>query len=147
MNKKKAGAILAAILLGLGLTACAGGSYDYQYYTAQELNDAMKSGASLLLLDVQPADQYELHHIPGAVFTDAFPGDTPESQAILKTYLKDVKQFDGDVVLICPMGKMGSVNAFDYFAAHGVDPHKLYILEGGQNGWPYACEGTGPLEG
>ncbi len=149
MTKTRWTALALALLLILALCGCGGGAAEDaepQYRTAEELHQAMENGDNLLLLDVQPQDQYDQHHIAGVTATFAFPCDTPETQAILKDYVKDLKSFDGDVILICPMGKMGSGNAFDYFVSQGVDPAKLYILEGGQTGWPYEYEGTGPVE-
>ncbi len=42
-----------------------------------------------------------------------------------------------DVVIICPKGKGGALNAYDYLKSKGVPENRLFILEGGIDDWPY----------
>jgi hypothetical protein len=41
------------------------------------------------------------------------------------------------VVIICPRGKSGASNTYDYIKSKGIPENRLYILEGGIAGWPY----------
>jgi thiosulfate/3-mercaptopyruvate sulfurtransferase len=41
------------------------------------------------------------------------------------------------VVIICPRGAGGAKRAYDHLARQGVADERLFILEQGQQGWPY----------
>jgi rhodanese-related sulfurtransferase len=41
------------------------------------------------------------------------------------------------VVIICPRGKSGAGNTYEYLRAMGISEERLRILEGGIAGWPY----------
>jgi thiosulfate/3-mercaptopyruvate sulfurtransferase len=41
------------------------------------------------------------------------------------------------VVIVCPRGGGGAKRAYDHLAGQGVTGGRLFILEQGQQGWPY----------
>ena len=49
-----------------------------------------------------------------------------------------IRASKGEVVIICPKGKGGAVNTYEYLQSKGVPESRLFILEGGIDGWPYA---------
>jgi len=92
---------------------------------------------SLVIVDVQPAKDFGDHHFRGSIETNAFPTKSDEERKRVDKALPRIQSSKGAVVIICPMGKGGAVNAYDYLKSKGVPESRLFILEGGINGWPY----------
>lgn len=92
---------------------------------------------SMIIVDIQPANEFEQHHFEGSIETNAFPAKTDEEKARLNKALDKIKASKEDVVIICPRGRSGAMNTYEYFKSKGVDEKRLYILEGGIAGWPY----------
>ncbi len=110
----------------------------YNYYTADHLKAAVENNQDLTIVDIQVADEYKAHHIKGSVETNAYPVKTDEEKALLQPLLETIQASDAPVVIVCPRGGGGAERTHQYFTENNVDSSKLYILEGGQAGWPYA---------
>ena len=41
------------------------------------------------------------------------------------------------VVVVCPHGKSGAKNAYEYLASRGINEDRLRILDGGIAEWPF----------
>lgn len=91
----------------------------------------------LIIVDIQPADDFEDHHFKGAIETNAFPVKTDEEKKRLDKIIPKIKASKDNVVIICPRGKSGASNTYDYLKSKGIPENRLYILEGGIAGWPY----------
>lgn len=91
----------------------------------------------MIIVDIQPADEFAKHHFEGSIETNAFPAKTDEEKARLNKALDKIKASKEDVVIICPRGRSGAMNTYEYFKSQGIDEKRLYILEGGIAGWPY----------
>ncbi len=110
---------------------------EYRYISAQELYSQLESGETPLIIDLQPAVYYgSSGHLSGAVSTEAYPADSSELTAKLDAQLS-AAQAASSVILVDMGGKAGAQNAFEHFAASGVDLQKLAILDGGMIAWPY----------
>ncbi|MDK9712234.1 rhodanese-like domain-containing protein [Acidaminobacter sp.] len=108
----------------------------YQYYTAEQTKAAIENNAEIILLDIQVEDEWNAHHIEGAVPTYAYPVKTPEDEAKLAAILPDLAG-EQPIIVICPGGAGGATRSIDYLMAQGVAPERLFILENGQSKWPY----------
>jgi len=98
----------------------------------------LESGKSMVIVDIQPADDFGKRHVRGSIETNAFPAKTQEEKARLYKALGPVASAgDAPVVIICPRGRAGAKNAYDYLKARGVPESRLFILEGGIADWPW----------
>jgi thiosulfate/3-mercaptopyruvate sulfurtransferase len=109
----------------------------YNYYTQDDLKVALESKAPMTLVDIQPAEDFASHHIAGAVETNAFPAKTAEERAKLDGVIETIKGSSDPVVIVCPRGGGGAQNTFAYMLESGIPSAQIYILEKGQEGWPY----------
>ena len=89
--------------------------------SAQELKKMLDSGEDLLLVDVNPADSYEKHHIKGAVFV--------EYETAARWFLQNNVPKDKQIVLYCEntmctsspivsnkLAKLGFTSVFEFRA-------------------------------
>lgn len=106
-----------------------------QYITADQIKADLEGGTPLFLLDIQPEEMFQASHLQGAVGTYAFPVDTPEEKAKIDAVLPDAA--GKNLVIICPKGKGGANNTWDYLVESGYDMSTVFILENGQDGWPH----------
>lgn len=97
----------------------------------------LESGKKMIIVDIQPANEFERHHFKGAIETNAFPAKTDEERKRLDKIIPRIMSSTDNVVIICPRGKSGASNTYEYLRSKGVSENRLYILEGGIAGWPY----------
>jgi rhodanese-related sulfurtransferase len=97
----------------------------------------METGKKMTIVDIQPKNEFEQHHFKGSIETNAFPAKTDEEKKRLDSVIEKIKKSSEDVVIICPRGKSGASNTYDYIKSKGIPENRLYILEGGIAGWPY----------
>lgn len=91
----------------------------------------------LVIIDIQTAENFEEHHFKGSIETNAFPAKSDEEKKRLDKVLPKIQSSKDDVVIICPKGKGGALNTYDYLLSKGIAEGRLFILEGGIGGWPY----------
>ncbi len=127
--------MVAVIATSLLLVACSSG--DYNYISAEEVKEKLEANEGLFLLDIQVEEEFEAHHIDGAVATYAYPTNSEEDYAKLAPYVDQFKQSNDLVVIVCPAGGGGATRTYDYYIEQGVPEEQLFILEDGQQGWPY----------
>lgn len=109
----------------------------YNYISPEELKTRIHSGASQCILDIQVQDEFNEHHIQGAVPTYAYPVKTGEEKARIDLEVARLGQDEDPIIIVCPRGGGGARRTYDYLLEKGVDSDRLYILENGQSGWPY----------
>src|SRR5512143_2442554 len=97
----------------------------------------LTNNKQIVIVDIQPADHFGDHHFKGSLETNAFPAQSAEEKKRLDKTLLLIKSSKGDVVVICPKGKGGALNSYDYLKSQGVPENRLFVLEGGIDGWPY----------
>jgi len=110
----------------------------YNYYTADHLKAALEAEDAFELLDIQVEDEFDAHHINGAVETNAYPVKSDEDKAKLDITLDALKANTNDIVIVCPRGGGGAERTYQHLEAQGIASNRLYILEGGQADWPYS---------
>lgn len=109
----------------------------YNYITADELLSWLKSKKQFYIIDIQPKKDFDDEHIVGAIPTYAFPAKTAEEKKRLDPAVEKVKKDNLPVVVVCPRGKSGAENAYDYIKSKGIDEKRLYLLKDGMSGWKY----------
>ena len=104
---------------------------------AEDFKKWLEAGKSVIIVDIQPAKEYEQHHFKGSIETNAFPAKTDEERARLDKAIEKAKASKDDVVIVCPRGRSGAQNTYDYMKLKGIEEKRLFILEGGVANWPY----------
>ena len=97
----------------------------------------LASNKQIVIVDIQTAENFGTHHFKGSIETNAFPAKSDEEKKQLDKILPKIQSSKGEVVIICPKGKGGALNTYDYLKSKGVPDNRLLILEGGIDGWPY----------
>jgi len=107
------------------------------YIEPQELKVLLDKKNEVILVDIQPAADFEKQHLPGSIETNAFPAAKNEEKARLDKALIVIKASNAPVVVLCPRGKSGAKNSYTYLESKGVPEERMQILEDGIAGWPY----------
>lgn len=124
----------AALILTLSTASAALAA---NYIEPQELKELLDKKQPVILVDIQPAADFEKQHIVGSIETNAFPAKSDEEKARLDKTLPIIKASKDPVVVVCPRGKSGAKNSYEYLMKQGVAEDRLQILEGGIAEWPY----------
>lgn len=107
------------------------------YIEPQELKELFDKKKPVILVDIQPETDFEVQHLPGSIETNAFPAKTDEEKARLDKALTVIKASKDPVVVVCPRGKSGAKNSYQYLESKGVPEDRMQILEGGIAEWPF----------
>ena len=124
--------VISALLLTSASLACAA-----NYISPDELKLMIQQQKDVVLVDIQPANEFEQHYLKGAIETNAFPAKSPDEKQRLDKTLPVISASSAPVVIICPRGGSGAKNSYEYFQAQGVPEDRLLILKGGIAGWPH----------
>lgn len=108
----------------------------YQYYTAEETKKFIEDGKDWIILDIQVEDEWNAHHIKGAIPTYAYPVKEDADRAKLEAVLPQLEG-DKEILVVCPGGGGGATRTIDYLVSKGIDEKRFFILENGQSKWPY----------
>lgn len=108
----------------------------FQYYTAEQAKSAIENEEDVIFVDIQVEEEWDQHHIEGAVSTKAYPVKSDENKAKLDAVMPQLEG-DNPVIVICPRGGGGAERTVAYLKESGVASERLFILENGQAGWPY----------
>lgn len=127
---------LVLVATGCSNSADTEAKKEYNYYTAEQTKKAIENGDEIILLDIQVEEEWDAHHIKGAIATHAYPVKTDEEKAKLDAVLP---QLEGEqpIIVICPGGAGGATRTIDYLQTKGISADRLFILENGQSKWPY----------
>lgn len=110
----------------------------FKYYTAEQTKKAIEEKKDIILLDIQPEKDYKEHHIKGVKPTYAYPVKEDSDKAKLEKVLPDLKNSKSPIIIVCPGGAGGAERTYAYLTEKGIEKDRLYILEKGQKGWPFA---------
>ncbi|MEW6117255.1 MAG: rhodanese-like domain-containing protein [Nitrospirota bacterium] len=97
----------------------------------------METKRPVIIVDIQLADDFKEHHFKDSIETNAFPAKSEEEKKKLDKAVEKIRATQDDVVVVCPRGKSGASNSYEYIKSKGIPEKRLYILEGGIAGWPY----------
>ena len=125
-------ALSLALVLAFATVALAA-----NYIEPQELKELLDKKKPVILVDIQPVADFEKQHLPDSIETNAFPAKTDEEKARLDKTLAIIKASKYPVVVVCPRGKSGAKNSYNYLESKGVSEDRMTILEGGILEWPY----------
>ena len=125
---------VATLFVMIAASAWAG---SYQYITPDELKQKIADQAPMSLVDIQVEEEFSSHHIVGAIDTYAYPVKSDADLTKLNSVMSLVQSNSDPVVIVCPRGGGGAKRAYDHLASQGVADERLFILEKGQQGWPY----------
>ena len=130
--------MLKRIALSLAFTLLAAGpALATNYITPAKLKKMLDAKQEVILVDIQPAADFTKQHLPGSIETNAFPAKSDEEKGRLNKALRDINRRKAQVIVLCPRGKSGAKNSYDYLQSKGVPENRLQILEGGIADWPY----------
>ena len=119
------------------LLACASTSQAANYIEAEVLKQAFIQKKTMIVVDIQPAKDFAQQHLPGSIETNAFPAKTTDEKRRLDRTLATIKGSTDPVIIVCPRGKSGAKNSYEYLLSQGVAEERLRILEDGIAGWPF----------
>ncbi len=103
----------------------------------EEFKKWLQTGKKVIIVDIQPHEDFVKHHFKGSIETNAFPANNDALRKRIDKALPIINKSNDPVVVICPRGKSGAQNTYDYLKSKGVPESRLYILKGGIAGWPY----------
>lgn len=112
-------------------------AYAANYVKPEEFKKWLETGKKMIIVDIQPKDEFEKHHFKGSIETNAFPAKTDEEKKRLDIAISKAKASNDDVIIVCPRGRTGAMNTYEYLKANGIPENRLFILEGGIAGWTY----------
>ncbi|QOY38316.1 rhodanese-like domain-containing protein [Anaerobacillus isosaccharinicus] len=139
---KKLVLMMFTALVAVGLAACSSDNSNaeekqYNYISADEVKQKIENNEDMILLDIQPEEEFNSHHIVGAIPTYAYPAKSAEDHAKLEPLVTDLKNSEHPIVIVCPGGGSGAKGTIDYYEEQGIPSERLIILEKGQKNWPH----------
>ncbi|MFN4196526.1 MAG: rhodanese-like domain-containing protein [Caldimicrobium sp.] len=114
-----------------------GKAFATNFIEPEEFKKWLTSGKKVIIVDIQPHDDFVKGHFKGAIETNAFPANTDELKKRLDKALPIIQKSNDPVVITCPRGGKGAQNTYEYLKSKGVPESRLFILKGGMAGWPY----------
>ncbi|WP_027632832.1 rhodanese-like domain-containing protein [Clostridium hydrogeniformans] len=109
----------------------------FQYYTADQVKESIEKKKDMILLDIQVEDEFNKHHIKGAIPTYAYPVKTDEDKKKLDKEIPNLEKSTAPIVIVCPGGAGGAEKTHAYLKEKGIKEDRIYILEKGQKAWPH----------
>ena len=109
----------------------------YQYISAEEVKQNIAANTPMTLVDIQVEDEFNQHHINGAVATYAYPVKSAGDKEKMNAALTTLKTNQDLAVVVCPRGGGGAKRAYDYLLESGISESRVFILTKGQADWPY----------
>ena len=107
------------------------------YLETDTFKQWLDSGKPVIIVDIQVKDEFNAHHFPGSIETNAFPVKTGEQRKMIDPAVQAYNTTGHDVVVVCPRGGGGAKRCYSYLKSQGIPEDKLTILQGGVSKWPY----------
>ncbi|MFV0425242.1 MAG: rhodanese-like domain-containing protein [Bacilli bacterium] len=141
MKKFNVLALISVFILGFAITGCSSEEEnvddEYKYITAENLKTDIEDEREMIIIDIQPEEDFNNAHIVGAIPTYAYPAESDVDRAKLDDFIDEYKGGDTPIIIVCPGGGGGAKNTWSYMREQGMDISRFLILENGQKGWPY----------
>ena len=128
---------IALVTVSVLLVAAAAMATDYRYVKQDTFKGWLESGRPMVIVDIQPAEDFAEEHFKGAIETNAYPVKSDEEKKRLDVTREKIGASTEDVIIVCPRGGAGAKNTYDYLKSKGVEEKRLHILEKGSKGWPW----------
>jgi rhodanese-related sulfurtransferase len=125
---------LAATILVYALPVLAA---DYHYVAPADFKQWLESRKAMKIVDIQVPAEFQKQHIKGSIQTNAFPVKSTEDKQKLDKLIPQLAASQEDIVVVCPRGRGGAKNTYDYLKEKGIPEKRLFILTDGIQGWPY----------
>lgn len=148
-NRKLSGLVVITTLMLAILVGCQTSNeaaIEYKYYSQSQLRDSLENGSAVVILDVQVEEEFDAHHIEGAIPTYAFPVKSDDDKAKIDAQFHLIDETDSTIVIVCARGQVGAERTYEYLLDKGVAQERLFILEGGQAGWISASDDVNDTE-
>ena len=143
---KKLRWVIIVIFMMVLLAGCQSEDVSYQYYSQEKLRNTLEQGSSIVILDIQVEEDFNAHHIEGAIATYAFPVNSDEDKTKLDGQVQTLEKSSDDIVIVCPLGRVGAERTYAYLLERGISAERLFILEEGQSGWNRNLEDLNTIE-
>jgi molybdopterin synthase sulfurtransferase len=112
-------------------------AFAYNLMEPEDLKIRLDSSQTLILLDIQPENDYREHHFYGSLATFAYPVKTELETRNLEQAVSVYRETRLDIVIISPRGGRAAQRTHDFLIGSGVPEAQLFILKGGIRQWPY----------
>ena len=109
----------------------------FNYLTQETFKEWLETERSVIIVDIQVADEFAAHHFPNSIETNAFPVKTVAQQKRIDQAVTAYKATGHDIVVVCPRGGGGAKRCYSYLKSQGIPENKLTILQGGVAKWSY----------
>ena len=127
--------LLTAIFVLFAISTA--GASEYTYMEAEDLKKRIGSNEDMLIIDIQVQEEFNKHHIPGSLTTQAYPVKSAEDRARLTPIVALEQDDSRPLVIVCPRGAGGAKRTYDYLVDQGIASDRLWILKKGMAGWDY----------
>ncbi len=109
----------------------------FNYLETDTFKQWINTEKPVIIVDIQVKDEFNAHHFPGSIETNAFPVKTDVQRKMIDPAVQAFKKTGHDVVVVCPRGGGGAKRCYSYLKSQGVPEDKLTILQGGVAKWPH----------
>ena len=127
----------ALMMVSVGSLTHAASVGEFQYITPSEVKNRIEEGTPMTILDIQVKDEYDQHHIMGAMASYAYPVKSDADRTKLDVVMGKLTTKDDPIIIVCPRGGGGAKRTWQYLSSKGLNTNRMYILENGQGGWQY----------
>ncbi|QJT09706.1 rhodanese-like domain-containing protein [Oceanidesulfovibrio marinus] len=137
MQPRSLFAIFACMLILATAIPQAASAGDFKYMTPDQVKEMIDSKTPMHIVDIQVEEEFDDHHLADAMATYSYPVKSQEDTDKIDVIIDELKADTTPVVVVCPRGKGGAERCYNYLAKQGVEEERIFILEGGQGGWPF----------
>lgn len=109
----------------------------YQYMTPEQVKEKLDKKEPMHLVDIQVQEEFDQHSLPDAIATYSYPVKSEEEKARIDAIIDKLQADQNPVVVVCPRGGGGAERCYNHLKEKGIAEERLFILEKGQQGWPY----------
>jgi len=104
---------------------------DYERVTPDRLKEWLQQGSRVLIVDLQPNDEFQERHFKGSAWVGPDPDKDRNSGARLAQFRKKAVRLQGKVVIVSRDGGVDAHQAAMRLSRRGIDRKRIFILDGG----------------